>query len=160
VILIMETKLIATLVGMHFRPPAKAVLEHLPSLAPLDLDPEPNNPYDPFAVRVLVMPGEVPAAEYDALGLDLGGYGYDLEEFLQGPALQLGYIGSKPGKAGPLPSVTYAPTLQPQLLAATDYKAELHFDVSGDPLVHVTLITGDGDGSGSGDTNDTSDTNS
>jgi len=136
-----EIHLVATLVGMHFRPPAKAVLAHLPAEAQVDLIPEPDNPYDEFAVKVLVDPDAVPEDEYEALREDLAASGFDLEELLGGPFLQLGYVGSKPGKAGPVFGVTYAPELQPQLLSAEDYKATLGFDVSGDPLVHITIIT-------------------
>lgn len=136
-----EIHLTATLVGMHFRPPAKAVLAHLPAEAQLDLTPEPENPHDEFAVKVLVEPETVPQDEYTALREDLAASGFDLDDLLEGPSFQLGYIGSKPGKRGPLLGVTYAPELQPQLLSAEDYKAKLGFDQEGDPLVLITIIT-------------------
>ena len=37
---------------MHFRPPARAILNALPAGHPLWLKPEPENPYDPNAVAV------------------------------------------------------------------------------------------------------------
>jgi hypothetical protein len=134
-----EQRYISTLVGMHFRPPAKAVLEHLPAGAHFELIPEPENPYDEFAIKVLVSPEEVPESEHEALADDMVSYGCDITEFFEGGQFHLGYIGSKPTKAGPLPGITYAPTLQPLLIAAEDYKATLEFDAAGDPLV-ITLL--------------------
>lgn len=130
----------STLVGAHFRPPAKAVIAHLPANAHLELTPEPENPHDEFAIQVIVSPEEVPEDEYEALRADLAASGFDLDELLEGPAVQLGYIGSKPGKFGILPGITYAPELQPLLIASEDYKATLSFDLGGDPLVLTTLL--------------------
>ena len=42
----------APLVGMHFRPPARAILNALSASHPLYLKPEPENPYDPNAIAV------------------------------------------------------------------------------------------------------------
>lgn len=42
----------APLVGMHFRPPARAILNALGAGHPLYLKPEPENPYDPNAIAV------------------------------------------------------------------------------------------------------------
>lgn len=42
----------APIVGMHFRPPARTVIDILPGLTPLRLVREPENPYDSNAVAV------------------------------------------------------------------------------------------------------------
>jgi hypothetical protein len=52
----MTDTLTGLMVGMHFRPPAKAVLEALPVGTTLWLRREPENPYDANAVQVL-LPG-------------------------------------------------------------------------------------------------------
>jgi len=133
-------RLTCTLVGMHFRPPAKAILANLPAGAQLDLVPEPDNMYDEHAVKVVVDPGEVPSTQYEELDNAMAGQGHDSAEFLKGPPFHLGYIGSKPGRKGPMPGITYAPDLAPVLAQADDYKAELGFDLSGDPIVYVTIM--------------------
>lgn len=40
-------------VGMHFRPNGKAIVESLLAPADFDLEREPLNPYDGFAIKVL-----------------------------------------------------------------------------------------------------------
>lgn len=42
------------IVGSHYRPPAKAILEALPLNTPLTLHAEPENEYDTNAIQVLV----------------------------------------------------------------------------------------------------------
>ena len=42
------------IVGSHFRPPAKLLLQWLPAGTELSLEPEPSNPYDPNAVAVFL----------------------------------------------------------------------------------------------------------
>jgi hypothetical protein len=99
----MSQVITAPLVGMHFRPPAKAVLAHLPSGASLILVPEPENPYDEKAIKVLVSPDQVPASQYDGLAADLVGMGLDLDEVLQTKSevkepIWLGFIADSDGK--------------------------------------------------------------
>jgi hypothetical protein len=81
----------APLVGMHFRPPAKAILAALPMGFPLQLRPEPSNPYDPNAIAVWVS-GESLKPFYDELELSVPGYGTPWEEFLATPEWHLGYM--------------------------------------------------------------------
>ena len=70
------------LVGAHFRPPAKLILEHLPSEAILILEPEPDNAYDPNAIQVLVMGTSFPNECHEFLENDLSGYGFALVDIL------------------------------------------------------------------------------
>jgi len=86
------------LVGMHFRPPAKQVLEHLPAGALLMLRAEPDNPYDPAAVSVWISPSEVPEGQRPELDIKLPGTGTDPEDFWQTPEIMLGYLGASGGK--------------------------------------------------------------
>lgn len=96
----MTDPLMVPLVGAHFRPPAKQLLEHLPAGCELELRAEPENPYDPKAIQVLVLPGaSVPEDQHEALRAKLVGTGYELEELLESPeAIQLGYIADSDGK--------------------------------------------------------------
>jgi len=112
------------IVGAHFRPPAKALLEVLPSGAPLWLRPEPDNPYDANAIQVGVDRSEIEAlsqamkAELETLAL---GYGFDLEGILSEPEWHLGYIPRTVAA-----SLTLAPGKHP---------ASLAFDPAGKPMV-------------------------
>lgn len=86
------------LVGMHFRPPAAAILARLQLGTRLELLREPGNPYDPAAVQVWLDPGEIPApadeaeeAEWEA---KLAASGSSAAELAAQPRLQLGYLGA------------------------------------------------------------------
>lgn len=91
----------APIVGMHFRPPAKDVINLLPGGCRLILMREPDNPYDVNAIKVL-LPGFSPegehAALYDSMRLQAAA-----DEFSALPwnvdsltdPLHLGYIDSK-----------------------------------------------------------------
>lgn len=50
------------IVGAHYRPPAKAILEALPLSTPLELHAEPNNEYDANAIQVLVASADIARA--------------------------------------------------------------------------------------------------
>lgn len=89
---------IAPLVGMHFRPPAKLVLAALPAGAKLVLVPEPENPYDHKAIKVLVAPGEIPVSQHETLALALPATGFDLFEVLAMEQVFLGYVADSEGK--------------------------------------------------------------
>ena len=87
------------LVGMHFNPPAKIVLQALPSGAKVELRPEPTNPYDENAVEVWVFPDEFEEAVLKFNATELMGSGFDVDEIMRGDALRLGHIaasGKKP----------------------------------------------------------------
>ncbi len=86
----------APIVGSHFRPPAKAILQVLPLGHPLQLKPEPENQYDPQAVAIWVASATLQEFE-DELSLTLPGYGYAFEELPQ--AIHLGYMDAKYGHA-------------------------------------------------------------
>lgn len=86
------------LVGAHFRPPAKLILASLPSGAELILEPEPDNPYDEAAVKVLCRPSAIPEGQF--LGLDEGlpASGFSLDEVLRQESVWLGYLGASKNK--------------------------------------------------------------
>lgn len=90
--------LTSLLVGSHFHPPAKALLEHLPQGAPLILRREPDNPYDPNAIEVLLQPQSIPESQHGELGVKLPGMGFDLADVLQSPSIILGHVAATGGK--------------------------------------------------------------
>ena len=94
------------IVGAHFRPPAKFLLSSLAAGARLGLEPEPENPYDAGAVKVLIDLEEYlehfPELRPE-LEKSLGDTGFLLEDLL-GKIIHLGYLpktGAKTAKGGP-----------------------------------------------------------
>lgn len=91
----MPSSITITLVGAHFRPPAKAIISSLPAGCQLRLEAEPENPYDPKAIQVWVR-GEL--CEREALEIGLAGTGFDVDDVLVGD-WQLGFLPDSDGKA-------------------------------------------------------------
>ena len=92
------TKLTSLLVGAHFRPPAKLIIASLETGCQLGLRPEPDNPYDNFALAVWLNPKQIPEFMYPTLSDQLPSMGFQLEELLNGPDVQLGYVAASGGK--------------------------------------------------------------
>lgn len=90
--------ILAPIVGMHFRPPAKWMLARLPAGATLILRPEPENPYDSKAIKVFCFPGEIPSSQHSELENEISGTGTTLEELLELDELWIGYVGDSDGK--------------------------------------------------------------
>lgn len=90
--------MISLIVGAHFRPPAKLLLEHLPSGCQLRLLAEPDNPYDEHAIRVLLNPADIPTSQHGVLEELLPAMGFELSELLQDGPIQLGYVAASGGK--------------------------------------------------------------
>lgn len=108
----------ALIVGAHFRPPAKLLLSSVPAGCPLSLELEPENEYDPFAIKVLLDPAEVPEAERENLRPALEGYGTSWDELLAAGPRHVGYVQSNVTAKQPLPEgFITAPRLQPLLAA-------------------------------------------
>lgn len=82
----------APLVGSHFRPPAKALIQSLPTSHPLELRPEPSNPYDANAVAVWLDAKTIPEDSLEELRYTLPGMGQDIDSLLDQRWWQLGYI--------------------------------------------------------------------
>ena len=129
------------IVGMHFRPPAKAVLEHLPAGAELVLRNEDDNPYDEFAIQVLVSPKAVPEGEWDALREECFSMGQDWDGLVAlGEALQLGFcISANNKKLG-----AWTPNTVVRGLCATS--GTLGFDEQGVAFVQVQGTGAESDG--------------
>lgn len=94
----MSKTLVSLLVGMHFKPPAKQVLAHLPAGAALRLEGEPENPYDPEALKVLVAFEAVPEAQLAGLEESLEGTGFTTQDLADLGEIWLGYVAASGGK--------------------------------------------------------------
>jgi hypothetical protein len=114
--------LVAPLVGAHYRPPAKALLQVLPQGAALVLTPEPDNPFDANAIMVSVATSEVPQGQHPTLKALAAGYGFELDEVLGKAEWHLGYV-----------KATVAATMR--LEGPTP--ARLGFDAKGQPQVQL-----------------------
>lgn len=88
----MPSSTITPIVGAHYRPPAKAILSVLPAGAPLWLQPEPTNEFDPNAIKVIVHTDAIPESQLGELELRASGFGYSLEQIQAELAWHLGYI--------------------------------------------------------------------
>jgi len=80
------------LVGSHFRPPAKALLASLPAGHPLELRPEPQNPYDPNAIAVYLDAHTLPPEAIVELLTTLEGSGFDLDDIHEQRDFHVGYM--------------------------------------------------------------------
>ena len=80
----MPTKTLqAPLVGSHFRPPAKLVLDSLSAGCQLILEPDPQNSYDPKAIKVSTRCKDIPESQYPRLEAELPAVGWDLDGLLR-----------------------------------------------------------------------------
>lgn len=135
----MSKTLISLLVGAHFRPPAKQVLAALPSAWPLLLSPEPENPYDPSALKVLCHISGLPTEALDLLDGSLEGTGTTIDELLeQEDPIWLGYVAASGGK--PLAKAGLIDGNQEFLAlmgGEPNYSATLAFGPAGEPMVRL-----------------------
>lgn len=134
----------APLVGMHFRPPAKALIQSIPAGYPLELRPEPSNPYDSNAVAVWLDSHFLNDTAIDELTSTLPGMGHDIEEVLAARWWQLGYL-SRDAAAQHQQALGFALSAINEIAAASDdfpetgLPAKLAFAGDGKPLVTFNL---------------------
>jgi hypothetical protein len=143
------TNFLSPLVGAHFRPPAKQLLECLPSGAKLLLVAEPENPYDERAIKVLLpdLGKAIPESQKDALREALPATGNDLDELLiQDEPIHLGYLGADKNKVFAQNPSWAGNTVIGDALANTDwdYEAKLSFSPEGAPMVQITVFDSQG----------------
>lgn len=134
------TTLRAPIVGMHFRPPAKLLVQVLPAGTTLTLEPEPENPYDPLAIRVLVAASAIPESQYARLEAELPGMGLTIDEVLGAEApWQLGYVCASTNvkQLAKCPGTVGNADVGALAARCEDFTATLAFDPSGWPLVIV-----------------------
>ncbi len=78
------------IVGARFRPPAKGLLDTLPSGTELQARREPGNQYDPNAIQVFVKTSHIEPS--DAIRVQCENYGKSIEEIKAVPEWHLGYV--------------------------------------------------------------------
>lgn len=122
---------VAPLVGAHYRPPAKALLEVLRAGTQLRLVPEPDNPFDPNAIKVEVerqVLRDLSESVQRALEADLARFGFELADVLgEGPPWHLGYVARQ-----------QAAEFAPQLRGA-EHPAVLSFAANGSPQISIQV---------------------
>lgn len=82
----------APIVGSHWRPPAKAILQVLPANCPLVLRHDPENEFSTEAIAVYLRSADIPQSAHQELELHGPGYGFSLESILAQAEWHLGYI--------------------------------------------------------------------
>lgn len=126
------------LVGAHFRPPAKAIIESLPAGAELGLEPEPSNQYDEYAIKVMVRAEAVPASQQEELREKCFMMGADWDELLLSTEpLFLGYLISANNKK--LGAWTPNTVIGDAISAGDGWTARLGFSDQGEPMVVVSV---------------------
>ena len=80
------------IVGEYYHPPARALLAVLPAGAELQLVPEPENEFDPNAIKVLALTATIPLEQRVALDLHAQGFGYSWKDIMGQASWHLGYI--------------------------------------------------------------------
>lgn len=116
------------IVGAHFRPPAKALLQGIETGQTLWLHAEPENPYDPNAIQVLLKSQEISESSYPQLEAELQNFGKEISDILSQPDWHLGYIRKE-----------VAAELRRNQIVTTeeDIKAEFNLNFSGKPMVSI-----------------------
>lgn len=125
------TTQLATLRGMHFHPPAKAILQCLPKGAALRVVPEPHNEYDANALAIWVDSATIPQSEFDTLNTLAIPFGYSASDIIDAGEWLLGYIAREEAEhlVGPVNEA-----LERHALRAT-----LAFGGDGKPRVELTF---------------------
>lgn len=145
--------LIAPIVGAQFRPPAILLLRVLPTNHPLTLEAEPDNEYDPDAIRVLL--------SYPTLDIDNEQIAQVLsnanlsnqsaiDDWVNKQVLHIGYVAksSNPrscqidnrpsiGNTEIHNALIHTKAVKP--LTTWRYPASLTFSMSGQPLIEVKI---------------------
>jgi HIRAN domain len=82
------------IVGARYRPPAAGLLGILPSGAALEVRREPENPYDPNALQVLVHCNALATLSEEQLQAAVEGFGFSAAEVAlhEPPEWHLGYV--------------------------------------------------------------------
>lgn len=129
--------MISLLVGMHFRPPAKLVLEALRGGTSLRLIPEPSNPYDAFAIQVWVATSSIPESQQESLREKLPEMGWTLDGLFELETIQLGYVAASGGKPLAASGLAAGSGEFAEALHETNGVARLGFLPTGTPTVEL-----------------------
>ena len=119
-------KYLTPLIGNHFRLTGSLVLPVLGAGTPLILEPEPDNKFDPDAIRVCVDLAEV-TGTIDVLPPDYTG----------GSIICLGYVPRKSNPKTNTMGVSNKEVLA--IISQPNWSASLTFSAAGDPLVSIEV---------------------
>lgn len=132
------TTITAPIVGIYHRGKlAQAIFDKLPGGAKLSLQPEPDNRFDPKAIKVLVDVGtEVPQDKHNLLESQITGSGYTVEELILTGPFFIGYIADSDGKlcAGGDGNREVG---ELGMTHSWDLDCSLTFDMQGKPMIQV-----------------------
>lgn len=144
------SKMLSLLVGLHFHPPAKSIVSHLPTGAKVRLQPEPGNQYDVNAIQVLFNGSDLPVApdeEYrNEREKDFLSQGFSEEEIRNAEEeWHLGYIAKTGGK--PLQGTSWIGNVEVKEALdywagegfKKEYTASLTFGPAGEPLIAIQV---------------------
>lgn len=145
--------LLCPIAGAFHRPPAKTVIENLPAGTSVILSPEPENPYDGFAIKVLVDLAKLDNNDtIVAMQSALDACGADSVECFTQP-IQLGYLAATEGK--PLARtaeawisygmIAYGNQKAVEALLDSSHLATLAFGPDGHPAVRLTYAPQESD---------------
>ena len=125
------------IVGAYFRPPAQQVLGALPSGHPLVLVPEPDNEFDPHALRVMLDTDGLSPDTRDNVSHALEGTGHDLAEL--DTLMHVGYCAAARNKmlAGRADMSSNQQLIEALADADVPWRGTLMFDTSGHPQIVV-----------------------
>ena len=133
--------LLAPIVGAHFHPPAKLILQILPLNQSLILDPEPDNPYDPDAIKVMVKPTsiKIPEAQAEKIADELISYGSNWEDVMEKDLLHIGYIPKSGAKTARVDGQASPGNIEfLDAMSQPNWKASLTFSAMGQPFVRLS----------------------
>lgn len=125
------------LVGSFSHPPAGLLLQNIPGGVELILQPEPENPYDSGAIRVLIASDNIPASRDQELELLLPGAGLTLSELRCEPQWMLGHVAANGGKPLSKAGLTQGNLEIGAMLQDGACKARLFFWPDGKPGIEV-----------------------
>jgi len=121
------------IVGMHFRPPAKAIVAHLPLDTELELCPDPENPYSTTgkAIKVFVAMKDLPESFWAAAEADLATQGGEREE-LEIEPIMIGFVAE--AKNHEAQAAIF------DLIGKSPYRTLFSRDPAGKPIVIVRYV--------------------
>lgn len=130
-------KLTGLLVGQSFRPPARLLLEALPNGSELILEPEPWNPHDEHAIKVLVEPNQLDKEKHDWLKEELPSAGHNLAEVMLNGPVHLGYLAKEENKSRMKCNATANKVIGQMMTPESN--AKLRWGPNGETLVDVEI---------------------
>lgn len=125
------------LVGIHFNPPAKALLQFLPQGCALRLEFEPENPYDENAIKCWAPSGSIDAELDPSLEALTMGMGYSAQDIREAEWWVLGHVAANGGKPLLKAGLLKGNLEVGEAMRSGEAKFSLGFAGDGSPLIMV-----------------------